>query len=93
MFIFRLKEADWGWMAFAAHFPSGSQNSTARLSACAMHSVLRKQHPCPSNTRRGLRQFLVIYHCLDKRGGGDGQCSAYATWVNDINGQPEPATD
>ena len=30
----------------------------------------RKQHPCPSNTRRWFRQFVVIYCCLDKRGGG-----------------------
>ena len=28
------------------------------------------KHPCPSNTRHWLRQFLVIYHCLDKGGAG-----------------------
>ena len=33
-----------------------------------MHSVTRKQHPCPGNTRRWW--FLVIYHCLDKGWGG-----------------------
>ena len=38
---------------------------------CIMQVAARKQHPCPSNTRRWFRQFLVIYRCLDKGGGGD----------------------
>ena len=60
MFIFCVKEADLGMMAFVAYFALGFQNSTPCLSACTMHSVTRKQHPCPSNTRRWFRHFLVI---------------------------------
>ena len=40
------------------------------LRTCITQVAARKQHPCPSNTRRCFRQFLVIYHCLDKGGGG-----------------------
>ena len=35
-----------------------------------MHSVARKQQPCPSNAGRWFRQFLVIYRCLHRGGGG-----------------------
>ena len=31
-----------------------------------------KQHRCPSNTRCWFYEFLVIHHCLDKRGGDSG---------------------
>ena len=36
---------------------------------CITQVAARKQYPCPSNTRCWLRQFLVIYCCLDKGGG------------------------
>ena len=39
MFIFCVKEADWGMMAFVAYLPLGFQNSTPCVSACTMHSV------------------------------------------------------
>ena len=35
---------------------------------CITQVAARKQPPCPSNTRRWSRQFLVIYRCLDKVG-------------------------
>ena len=34
-----------------------------------MHSATRKQCPCSSNTTHWFRRCLVIYCCLDKRGG------------------------
>ena len=49
MFIFCVKEADLGMIALVAYLPLGFQNSTPCLSACTMHSVTRKQQPCPSN--------------------------------------------
>ena len=50
MFTFCDKEAEWGRTAFVAYLVLGFQNSTQNPSACTMHSVPRKQHPCPSNT-------------------------------------------
>ena len=41
---------------------------------CITQVAVRKQHPCPSNARRWFRQFLVIYRCLDKGGGGGVSC-------------------
>ena len=70
MFIFCFKEADWGMMALYHILPLGFQNNTPCLSACTIHSVMRKQHPCPSNTGRWFRQYMFIYCCLDKVGGG-----------------------
>ena len=63
MIIFCVKEADLGMMALVAYL-------ACCLSACAMHSVTRKQNSCPSNTRRWFHQFLVIHRCLDQGGGG-----------------------
>ena len=39
------------------------------------------QHPCPSKTRRWFRQFLVIYHCLDKGRGRGGSLVGHGTWA------------
>ena len=39
---------------------------------CITQVAARQQHPCPSSSRRWLCGFLVIYRCLDKRGGGGG---------------------
>ena len=64
MFMFCVKEAEWGMMALGAPFAPW-------FSECAMHSATCKQHSCPSKTRRWFHQFLVIYRCLDK--GGEGQ--------------------
>ena len=47
-----------------------------------MHSVTRQQHPCPGNTRRWCRQFLVIYRCLDKGGGGGIGFQALNSWLD-----------
>ena len=55
-------------MALVACFALGSQNTAPSLPACTMHSVRRKQHPCPSNTRCWFRPFVVIYCCLNKGG-------------------------
>ena len=41
---------------------------------CITQVAAHMQRPCPSNTRRWFRQFLVIYRCLDKGGG-------VVTWV------------
>ena len=49
-----------------------ASNPLRMVYTCIMQVVARKQHPCPSNPRRWFRQFLVIYCCLDKRGGGRG---------------------
>ena len=40
--------------------PSSLGWGTTRGGGDAMHSVTRKQHPCPSNTGRWFRQFQVI---------------------------------
>ena len=37
---------------------------------CMPQVAERKQHPCPSDTRRWSHQFLVIYRCLHRGGGG-----------------------
>ena len=67
MVMFCVKEADWGTMALVAY---NAPWVSECLSACAMHSATRKQHPCPSNARHWFRQFQVIYGCLDNGGGG-----------------------
>ena len=50
--------------------PLGFPNSTPCLSARTTHSVTPKHRPRPSNTGCWFCQFLVIYRCLDKGGGG-----------------------
>ena len=39
---------------------------------CITQVAARRQHPCPSYTGGWFRQFLVIYRCLGKGGGGGG---------------------
>ena len=47
-----------------------TSNPLRTVYTCITQVTARKQHPCPSNNRRWFRQFLVIYRCLDKAGGG-----------------------
>ena len=47
MFIFWVKEADWGMIAFSPILPLGFQNLKPCVSACPTHSVARGHHPCP----------------------------------------------
>ena len=47
-----------------------ASNPLRTVYTCIVQVAVRKQHPCPSNTRRWFCQFLVIYRCLDKEAGG-----------------------
>ena len=47
MFIFWVKEADWGMIAFSPILPLGFQNLKPCVSACPTHSVAPGHHPCP----------------------------------------------
>ena len=49
-----------------------ASNPLRTVYTCIMQVAAQKQPSCPSNTRRWLRQFLVIYRCLDRGGGGGG---------------------
>ena len=71
MFIFYVKAADWGMMAFVIWpiLPLGFQTSAPCVSACTTHSATRKQHPCPSNTTCWFRSISGHFRCLDKRAG------------------------
>ena len=66
MFIFCVKAADG---LGSVCLPLGFQHPTPCLSTHTTHSVPHKQRPCPRNTRRWFRQFLVIYRCLAKGEG------------------------
>ena len=79
LFLFCLQEADWDMMAFVAYWAL----HVIPLAPC--HSVPRKQRPCPSNTRRWFHQFLVIYRCSDKAGGG-----AIAAALETLGLKPNP---
>ena len=50
------------WCPCSSMAEAPHQWSRGRLSAG--HPPAGKQHPCPSNTRHWIRQFLVIYRCL-----------------------------
>ena len=69
MFICYVNEADLGTMAFVAYFAPWFSKWHMSF------RVYREQHPCPRNTTRWFRQFLVIYRCLDK---GGGLCSRHS---------------
>ena len=86
-FIFCVKEADLGLMALVHTLPLGFQNNTPCLFAGTMHSVPRKEHPCPSNAGRWFRQFLVIYRCLAAEGGGGGGATKHRV----VKPTPHPA--
>ena len=70
MFIFCAKEADWGMMAFVGYLATWFSES---YTCFRMHRVTRKQHACPSNTRRWFRQFLVTYIAWTRGGGVSGR--------------------
>ena len=40
---------------------------------CITHVAACQQRPCPGNTRRWFRQFLAIYHRMDKGRGRGGR--------------------
>ena len=66
-------------MSVLLHMPTlylcntiSASNPLRTVYTCIMQVAARKQPPCPSNTRHWFRQFLVIYHCLNKGGGVRG---------------------
>ena len=57
--------------AFVACFTRFLFRRVHHVYTCVTQVAARTQRPCPSNTGRWFRQFLVVYHYLDKgRGGG-----------------------
>ena len=73
MFTNGVQEPDWGMMGFGGmSCPLDFRVVQYVTSRVPCHSVTRKQHPCPSNTRRWFRQLPVTYRCSDGGGGRGG---------------------